>query len=171
MDSGNEDKGLKQVSFGRLIKSDLVSSIYSAMILLPWLCNVSIMMITFVVTVANRNVVGPEYGKLCLRLSSSALAGSLICCLLLILRLRFVQSLYSFGEEVTGKITDSFTFLNALSIQYAYTFKGKEYKRSDVLPFKAQNKNLLQAGSEVSLIVDPANPKQAVIRDPLLIKD
>lgn len=165
MSSGEEHKTVKKIGLQQLIKGDLLSTLYGALIILPWLCNGSIMIIAYIVYVVSRNAAQAELVDLFFRLSSSAMAGSLVCCVFLALRWRFINTLYSFGEEVTGKITDVFSFLSLCNIHYTYSFEGKEYEHSDVVAGYVQKSGALQPGTEIILLIDPAKPKLAIMRD------
>ncbi len=60
MSSGEEHKTVKKIGLQQLIKGDLLSTLYGALIILPWLCNGSIMIIAYIVYVVSRNAAQAE---------------------------------------------------------------------------------------------------------------
>jgi hypothetical protein len=80
-------------------------------------------------------------------------------------RIHFFKTLYSYGVEITGIITFTTYTGRGDRIIYEYTFDNRKYSSGNaVAPILTKDKNY-NIGDEVLLVVDPKNPKRAVIKE------
>ncbi|TQD28350.1 hypothetical protein [Methanolobus vulcani] len=78
-------------------------------------------------------------------------------------RIHLFKTLYKRGVEITGYISFE-GVLSRKRIEYKYTYEGVDYWRGNALT-DSQYVNIFKEGDEVILLVDPKNPKQAVIKE------
>jgi hypothetical protein len=78
-------------------------------------------------------------------------------------RIRFFQTLYRRGVEVNGHIYLEYV-LSTKRVEYKYTYQGIDYWRGNALA-DSKYQNYYNDGDEVILLIDPQNPKRAIIKD------
>jgi hypothetical protein len=93
---------------------------------------------------------------------------AIICTVLAIVflawRFLFFYELYKNGIEVTGNICVSLPY-SSLRTEYKYTYQNKKYLIGNALTPLASRKHEYLDGEEVTLLVNPKNPKRAVIKE------
>ena len=92
------------------------------------------------------------------------LGGLVIGVPLAIWRIRTVQKIFSNGIEVTGQIKDIFFHRDRGTVQYAYTYQGQEILSGNAIMKTGQTKKL-RPGDQLVLLINPDQPKRALIRD------
>jgi hypothetical protein len=83
---------------------------------------------------------------------------------LFVWRIRHIRAFFTRGIEVTGQILDSWFFRGRGRVEYTYTYHDQTYRSSSAINKTAQTA-ILERGDEVVLMVDPHDPKRALIRD------
>lgn len=92
------------------------------------------------------------------------IAGAVIGLPLAFWRVRTVQQRFAQGETVNGQITDISFYRDRGTVAYTYTHQGKTYSAFNMIMKTGQTKNL-RPGTQIAVVVNPANPKEALIRD------
>lgn len=96
----------------------------------------------------------------------SSIFVSSIAVIYLAWRRHFFYSIYVRGVEVTACIYSADAFKTCGSrIEYKYEYQDEKYWRGNALTHKIFFKHKYHAGDEVVLMIDPENPKWAIIRD------
>jgi hypothetical protein len=91
---------------------------------------------------------------------------STIAVIFLAWRRHFFYSIYVRGVEVIACIYLADAFKTGGSrIEYKYEYQGEKYWRGNALTHSSFFKYNFHSGDEVVLMIDPENPKRAVIRD------
>jgi hypothetical protein len=93
-----------------------------------------------------------------------AMGGTLLGIPLLTWRINFFNSLFKNAEKVTGYITYIHFYRDRGKVEYEYTYGNNNYTSHNAI-FKSGRTKYYQQGDEITLMVDPENPKKAVIRD------
>lgn len=83
---------------------------------------------------------------------------------LIVWRINYYNSLFKNAEEIAGHITSIYFYRDRGKIIYEYIYKGEKYFAQNAI-FKSENTRYYQKGDEIILLVDPKNPKKAIIRD------
>jgi hypothetical protein len=83
---------------------------------------------------------------------------------LFVWRWRSFQSVFARGRVVTGRIASVSFSRDRGRVEYSYEYSGQRYHGGNAI-MKTKRTKALQEGDEVELIVDPENPKRALIRD------
>jgi hypothetical protein len=83
---------------------------------------------------------------------------------LAIWRLRTIQQLFASGVEVTGQIKDIFFHRDRGTVQYSYTYLGQAFLSGNAI-MKTRQTQKLQPGDQIILLINPEQPKRALIRD------
>lgn len=83
---------------------------------------------------------------------------------ILLWRLRFIYSLFDNGQTVPGKVLGLRSFTARGRIFYAYTHQGQDYKTSNAIYVSGRIRRL-RPGDPVTIVLDPAHPQRALIRD------
>lgn len=86
----------------------------------------------------------------------------LLCIPLLVFRVRRVRGLLRTGHETPGAITSARLSRNGSRLEYEFEYASKKYDKSLFIPFLIEN---IEAGDEVTVVVDPARPRRAIIKD------
>lgn len=94
----------------------------------------------------------------------AGIAGVLIGFPLAYWRIRIIQQMFSKGVEVAGQITGISFFRDRGSIAYSYTYQGQTYNGSNAIMKTGQTQKM-RSGVPVMLLVNPEEPKRALIRD------
>jgi hypothetical protein len=172
MTGGNKHNAAKKITFQRLIKVDLISLMCFSGALVVWIGNIAVMLIGIIVPITmGKHLLVPEFRNLCVTLAAGAGGASIGFLLLLAMRWRFIQDLCTYGKQTVGKVTNSRTILsNLICMQYAYNFNGRDYK-NEVVSLRSPRITTVQAGNDIILMVDPANPKHALIQGAYLGTD
>jgi hypothetical protein len=83
---------------------------------------------------------------------------------LAIWRIRYIQKLFSNGIEVVGQITNISFYKDRGKFEYTYTYQGQVYFGNNAI-METEKTHRLLAYSQVVLLVNPDEPKHALIRD------
>jgi hypothetical protein len=83
---------------------------------------------------------------------------------LAIWRIRSIQQLFVKSVEVVGQITDIAFYRDRGRVDYSYTYQDKQYLGGSAI-MKTGKTQQLRSGNQVVLLVNPDNPKNALIRD------
>jgi len=89
---------------------------------------------------------------------------TVIAVAVLIWRMRVINAIFEEGIETPGTITRIWFYRGRGSVNYTYTLQGQEYKSGSAVMRSKQTREIV-TGQPVTLIVDPSNPKRALIRD------
>jgi hypothetical protein len=92
------------------------------------------------------------------------IAGLVIGVPLAIWRIRSIQRLFSKSVEVVGQITDVSFHRDRGRVEYSYTYQGQAYSGGNAI-MKTGKTQKLRSGNEVVLLVNPDDPRRALIRD------
>jgi hypothetical protein len=79
-------------------------------------------------------------------------------------RVRTIQQLFEKSVEVLGQITNIYFHRDRGRVEYSYTYQEKRYSGGSAIMKTGRTQNL-RSGSQVVLLVNLENPKQALIRD------
>ena len=91
---------------------------------------------------------------------------SIISLTFLVWRRSFFYSIYRNGVDVTGYIHLANAYVTGGSrVEYKYEYQGKKYWRGNALTHKIFFKHDYHAGDEVVLLINPENPKRAIIKE------
>jgi hypothetical protein len=83
---------------------------------------------------------------------------------LLIYRIFYIFKFFNTGEETTAVILGVSFYRSRGRADFSYTYQGAEYTSGNLLMSSGPVKQLSR-GQEVVVLVNPDNPKKAVIRD------
>jgi hypothetical protein len=83
---------------------------------------------------------------------------------LAIWRIRSIQQIFANSVEVNGQVTDISFFRDRGRVEYSYSFQGQNYSGGNAI-MKTGKTLQLRPGSQVMLLVNPNEPKRALIRD------
>ncbi len=92
------------------------------------------------------------------------LAGIVIGLPLAYWRIRSILEMFSRNVEVVGQITGISFFRDRGQIQFTYNYFNQAYSGVTAI-MKTRRTEQLQRGQEVILLIDPNDPKRALIRD------
>jgi len=92
------------------------------------------------------------------------IAGALIGLPIAFWRIRTIMDRFSKGVEVVGQITGIGFYRDRGRVEYAYTHLGQTYSGGHGI-MKTGRTEMLRVGGQVVLLVDPNNPRSALIRD------
>jgi hypothetical protein len=92
------------------------------------------------------------------------LAGLVIGLPLAYWRIRSVQGLFSRSVEVSGQITNVSFFRDRGRIDYEYVYQGQKCSGGTAVMKNGQTQSM-RPGIAIVLLVDPDQPKRALIRD------
>jgi len=94
-----------------------------------------------------------------------ALVGAIIIGIpLTIWRISVIQKLFERSLETPGKISGLFFSRDRGRVEFSYTFEGQNYTSGSSIMKNKRTERLLP-GSQVTLMVDPQKPQNAMIRD------
>ena len=79
-------------------------------------------------------------------------------------RVRSIQKMFANSVEVTGQITDLSFFRDRGRVEYSYIYQGQNYSGGNAI-MKTGKTLQLRPGSQILLLVNPNEPKRALIRD------
>lgn len=83
---------------------------------------------------------------------------------LAIWRIRSIQQIFAKSVEVIGQVTNISFYKDRGRVEYSYTYQNKNYSGGNAI-MKTGKTQQLRSGSQVMLLVNPDEPKQALIRD------
>ena len=83
---------------------------------------------------------------------------------LAIWRVRSIQQIFSKSVEVVGRISNISFYKDRGRVEYSYTYQGQNYSGGNAI-MKTRITQQLSSGSQVVLLVNPDQPKNALIRD------
>jgi hypothetical protein len=92
------------------------------------------------------------------------IAGLVIGVPLAIWRIRSIQQMFSKSVEVVGQITNISFRKDRGRVEYSYTYQSQAYSGGNAIMKNGKTQNL-RSGNEVVLLVNPDDPKRALIRD------
>ena len=92
------------------------------------------------------------------------IAGLVLGVPLAIWRIRSIQQLFSKSVEVVGQITQVSFHRDRGRVEYSYTYQSKAYTGGNAIMKTGQTQKL-RSGDQVVLLVNPDDPKRALIRD------
>ncbi len=107
---------------------------------------------------------GPDRVEAASFFLNMAIVATVVGIPLLVWRLRSFQAHFARGVEVTGRVIAIGFRRDRGRVQYTYTYQGQSYQGANAL-HKTRKTQGIQPGDEVTLLVDPDNPKRALIRD------
>lgn len=93
-----------------------------------------------------------------------ALAVTVIAIPLVIWRVRSIQAVFAGGIEAVGRITGVAFRRDRGRVEYTYTVKDQTFHGGSAIMKTGQTKRLV-VGEEVVVVVDPDNPKRALLRE------
>lgn len=79
-------------------------------------------------------------------------------------RIGYIRNMFARGYEIPSQITNIGFFRGRGRVEYAYTYQDRQHRGWNGIMKVKQTQNLI-SGDNVILIVDPDNPKRALIRD------
>ena len=79
-------------------------------------------------------------------------------------RIRFFRKMFEFGEEVPGEVVNIWFRGDRGKIEYTYRYQNENYHSKKFIFKSERTKHHIQ-GDKVTLMVNPENPKQNVIKD------
>lgn len=79
-------------------------------------------------------------------------------------RIRGFRSTFTRGVPVLGRVTNVNFFRGRGTVEYTYNYNGQSYNGGNSISETGRTK-LLRPGQELTLLVDPSNPKRAIIPD------
>jgi hypothetical protein len=82
----------------------------------------------------------------------------------LIWRVRSIQSIFTNGVIVSGQIINIGFHRDRGRVEYSYHYEGQTYQVGNAIQ-KTKRTKTLNSGDEITVIVDPTNPKKAYIRE------
>jgi len=83
---------------------------------------------------------------------------------LAIWRIRSIQQMFSKSVEVVGQITNVSFYKDRGRVEYSYIYRGQNYSGGNAI-MKTGKTQQLRSGNQVVLLVNPDEPKRALIRD------
>jgi hypothetical protein len=83
---------------------------------------------------------------------------------LAIWRVRSIQQMFANSVEVNGQVTDISFFRDRGRVEYSYSYQGQNYSGGNAI-MKTGKTLQLRPGSQIMLLVNPNEPKRALIRD------
>jgi hypothetical protein len=75
-----------------------------------------------------------------------------------------VASLYSYGLDTPATVHEIGFYRDRGRISYVYSFQGQKYVSGSRI-MKTKRTRSIQIGDQVNILVDPNDPKRALIRD------
>src|SRR5688500_11843284 len=79
-------------------------------------------------------------------------------------RIRTIQQLFSKGIEVGGQIIAISFYRDRGRVEYSYSHAGQAYSGGNAI-MKTSRTQQLRSGDQIVLLVNPDEPKRALIRD------
>ncbi|WP_440946113.1 DUF3592 domain-containing protein [Methanosarcina sp. T3] len=79
-------------------------------------------------------------------------------------RLKYYNKMFKGADEVTGYITAIRFYRDRGRVRYEYTYKNEKHSAKNRI-LKSGRTKYYQLGDEITLMVDPENPKKAIIKD------
>lgn len=79
-------------------------------------------------------------------------------------RIRSIQQMFAKSVEVVGQITNISFYRDRGRVEYSYTYQNQNYSGGNAI-MKTGKTQQLRSGSQVVLLVNPDEPKRALIRD------
>ena len=93
-----------------------------------------------------------------------AIAVTVVAIPVIIWRILYFLKIFEVGEEAAAEILGVSYYRSRGRVDFSYNYKGSEYTSGNLLLVGGRVRELA-AGQEVVVIVDPENPKKAVIRE------
>jgi hypothetical protein len=79
-------------------------------------------------------------------------------------RIRSIQQMFAKGVEVVGQITNISFYRDRGRVEYDYTYQSQNYSAGNAI-MKTAKTQQLRSGGQVTLLINPDEPKHALIRD------
>ncbi len=92
------------------------------------------------------------------------IAGLVVGIPVTIWRIRSIQQIFSKSVEVVGQVTNISFYKDRGRVEYSYTYLGQNYSGGNAI-MKTGKTQQLHTGNQVVLLVNPDEPKRALIRD------
>lgn len=89
---------------------------------------------------------------------------TLAAVLVLVWRYTSIASIYAAGQEVTATLNNAAFFRGRGNLTYIYKFQGGKYSCTNTV-MKTNRTSAYAAGDRVTVLVDPNNPRRAVIKE------
>ena len=148
-------------SLGRVIMHDYCALVAILMMVMPWLIYIATSQFGYFPDL--------KHGRDPLTESSAPFFKTMgyyiifIAIPMLAWRVHLFKTLYDQGVEIKGHISFE-GVISGKRVEYKYEYEGTSYWRGNALT-DSKYANYFKEGDEVILLVDPKNPKRAVIRD------
>ncbi|WP_292471339.1 DUF3592 domain-containing protein [Methanolobus sp.] len=155
-------KKQRSFSLGRIFSNDYNSDLATSLTILSWFFYIFAILFGHLPSRQGLLVITELHLQYLLKIAIFITAFAIIS---LFRRLLFFHTLYKRGVEVTGNI---YTILDCdfrHRVEYKYQYQNVDYWRGNALTRSTYNRSNFKNGDEVILVVDPQNPKWAVIRD------
>lgn len=82
----------------------------------------------------------------------------------MMLRFNWFRSLFTVGQEIEGRVVRVWFYRGRGRVEFCYEYQGQEYAVGRAVGANRQTR-MLKVGDSVPVLVDPANPRKAAIRD------
>jgi hypothetical protein len=149
----------KQATFSGILKSDYVAVLCVLAPVVLWvLYTASSLGIVF------RSRSGTQVNAADSTSLTIAIIATVICIPVLLLRIQRLQSLFACGSRVNGEITSIDFYRDRGRVEYKYSLNGVSFTAGAAL-HKSAKAAALRVGQTVELVVDPGDPKRALIVD------
>jgi hypothetical protein len=79
-------------------------------------------------------------------------------------RIRSIQQLFAKSVEINGQVTNISFIKDRGRVEYSYTYQNQKYSGGSAI-MKTGKTQKLSSGSQVVLLVNPDQPKRALIRE------
>lgn len=150
------ETNVQKPSLFRIIQSDYIAGLSLLFVLVTWALYLILI----------------YYGRIGTRATAAdapfflnlAIVATLLGIPLLVWRINYYKSLFKKAEEIKGYITYIRFYRDRGKVRYEYMYKNEKHLVQNAI-FKSGRTKHYRQGDEVTLIVDPGNPKKAIIRD------
>lgn len=163
------NQNFRNFSIKKIVSTDYASMVFVGMIVVSWLI---VAYTEYTGYTINRSFFSVSYVELIPSVASTqsniefAVSSSITCAILFLWRFSFFRKMHKNGVEVTGYIDESDpTGRNRSRIEYNYEYEGIKYLRGNAVSSLNLMDLKLGDDNEVTLLVNPNKPKQAIIRD------
>lgn len=92
-----------------------------------------------------------------------SVAVTVIAIPVIIWRILYILRIFKIGEGISAKILGISFYRSRGRVDFTYIYKGSEYISNNLLLVSGRVRELT-AGKEIDILLNPENPKQAVIR-------
>ncbi|WP_319507635.1 DUF3592 domain-containing protein [uncultured Methanolobus sp.] len=152
----------RSFSLGRIFSNDYYSDLSLSAILVSWAFYILARYFGYLPTREGAIIVTESHVHYELSMAATV---TVLAIIFLVKRLLFFRSLYNRGVEITGVIDTVLDIDIRHRVEYKYQYQNVDYWRGNAIQRSTYRINNFQKGDEVILLVDPQNPKRAVIKD------